>query len=527
MQAAVIWQNHCDSFWGTTAKTSFIRAMNSKKYRQPYFIYLHTIGIIGVVIICAGLIQIPNITEKPKLLLIITLAVLSNIFVTSAAPSDESIAFEVGTAISMSLIVLFSPVIAAISAAACSIGIWLYLPKKRSRNKRTAEQLLFNAGMHSVAIFAAGSVFTDLLTLPVTDSLGWKIAFWVVAAIVHDQLNFWLLMALIKLKQGTAVKPYTVWRENLWAVPINILILSVGGGALAYAATTLGEAGIFVFCLPVILSALAFRLYENQMQDHLKNLETIVSERTSAIKTALAEKDAFLAVLSHDMKSPLTSIHLNASIIKDKPHILKDKPHMIDAILYSQQALIDMVNNILDIEKLQSGGELPIQKVPFEFIAAANKVFQIILAQAEKKKIDCQLIGTGSPIMVFADRQQMERILHNLLTNAIKYTPPKGCIVLTMTTSADELCLEVKDSGYGIPVDELPFVFERFHRVAGHKKLVAGTGLGLAITKALVAAHNGRINVQSEVGKGSIFSASLPILLDLNRVEKCHKEITF
>lgn len=494
--------------------------MNTTKLRQPYFIYLLVVGFIGSIIILEGFRQIPNVTAISNLLLIIGLAVFAIIFVSSAAPSDAPIAFEVGTAVSLSLIVLFTPEIAAISAAACSLGVWLYIPKNPDQNKRTLEQLFFNAGMQSIAIYGAGLVYDNLLLVPETLSASWLLAVWLIACIVHDQLNFWILMGIIRLKQGTSVKPLAVWRENIWAVPINITILSVGGGGLAFAAVNMKMVGIIVFSLPILLSAYAFHLYVNRMQTHLNNLESIIDERTNSMKKALAEKDNFLAVLSHDMKSPLTSIHLNASIIKEHPQILLTKPHMIDAVMYSQQTLNDIVNNILDLEKLQADGELPLQKEPFEFATVANKVFQIILVQAEKKMINCQLIGADIPIMVFADYQHIERILHNLLTNAIKYTPQQGSISLTLSVFANELRLEVEDSGYGIPADELPFVFERYHRVASHKKLVAGTGLGLAITKALVEAHNGRINAQSEVSKGSIFSASLPILLDSHGVKE-------
>ena len=115
-------------------------------------------------------------------------------------------------------------------------------------------------------------------------------------------------------------------------------------------------------------------------------------------------------------------------------------------------------------------------------------------------------------MIVFADRRHMERILHNLLTNAIKYTPRRGQVTIQLSVRNEELCIQVQDSGYGIPQEDLPFVFDRFHRVSTHEKVAAGTGLGLTIAKALIEAHEGRIEVASEEGKGSLFSAYLPIL---------------
>lgn len=486
--------------------------MKIDKLRQPYFIYLLVISVIGLSVVFWGFYQFPTILAKSSLLLIIFLAILANIFASSAILSDKSVVIEIGTAVTLSIIPLFGPAAAAISAAACSIGIWLIFPSKENSNKRNWEQLAFNSGMFSLAMFIAGVVFIYMQqALGVNTILG-QIIPWLAAAIVYDQLNFWLLMGIIRLKHGTAVKPFAIWRENLWAVPINIIILSVGGGVLAFAATRLGLVGIVVFFLPIVLSAYAFRLYVNHMQEHMNNLENIVAERTQALQKLMEEKDAFLAVLTHDMKSPLTSIQLNAAMLKEYPRILERKPHLLDAILYSQETLTGIVSNILDLEKLQAQGELPLEKEVFEFSAVAKNVLQIVQAQAEAKQIQLRLLGADRQMMVLADRRHMERILHNLLTNAIKYSPSQSSVTVILSAVGGELCVQVQDSGYGIPAHELPFVFDRFHRVASHKKLAAGTGLGLAITKALVEAHQGRIEAVSEEGQGSLFSVRLPIL---------------
>jgi signal transduction histidine kinase len=248
------------------------------------------------------------------------------------------------------------------------------------------------------------------------------------------------------------------------------------------------------------------------MQAHMDNLENIVAERTNALKKLMQEKDAFLAVLTHDMKSPITTIHLYANIIKEHPHILEKKPHMIDAVLRSQETLIDIVNNILDLEKLQADGQVPMEKETFDYASVAQKVVEMIQAQAEAKTIALQQVGFDTRIIVQADCHHMERVLCNLLSNAIKYTPPEGTVTITLNARDDELCVQVQDSGYGIPAEELPYVFDRFHRVSSHQKLAAGTGLGLAITKAFVEAHGGHIEVTSKMEQGSTFTMHLPIL---------------
>jgi signal transduction histidine kinase len=282
---------------------------------------------------------------------------------------------------------------------------------------------------------------------------------------------------------------------------------------LAFSFRQLGWVGIAIFFLPLVLSAYAFRLYVSQMQAHMDNLENIVSESTDALKKALQEKDAFLAVLSHDMKTPLTTIRLYVKMLKDRPHVLAQKPQVVDTVLHSQEVLIDIVNNILDLEKLQTEGELPLKKETFDYVSVAQRVISLIQIQAESKNIELQLRGFEQNILVYADLKYMERILNNLLSNAIKYTPEEGNIDITLRQQKNELEITVNDSGYGIPSEDLPYVFDRFRRVASHQKLAAGTGLGLAITKALIEAHEGHIEVASKIEEGSCFIAHLPILI--------------
>ena len=449
---------------------------------------------------------------KSSLLLILILAVFSEIAATSVSVSEQGITFEVGTAVSMALIPLFGPGAAAVSAAACSLGIWIIQPSNRTTWKKNWEQLSFNIGMHSIAIFIAGIVFINVQEMLGAHTFWGQFIPWIVAAVLYDQLNFWMLMVIIRLKQGPSVQPLAIWNENLWAVPINIIILSVGGGVLATAIAQFGLTGILVFFLPIVLSAYAFRLYVRQMQEHMDNLESIVAERTSTLEKLMKEKDAFLAVLTHDMKSPLTSIHLYATMIKEYPNILGKKPHLIDTVLRSQETLIDIVNNILDLEKLQADGQLPIEKDDFDLGALATKVIEMLQAQAESKSIDLQLQGFDMPIVVHADHRHMERVLNNLISNAIKYTAKNGSVKVLLQLQDSQIHIQVQDSGYGIPAEDLPYIFDRYRRVEAHKKVAAGSGLGLATTKALIEAHDEKIEVTSEVGKGSTFTAHLPIL---------------
>ncbi|MCB8976910.1 MAG: HAMP domain-containing histidine kinase [Ardenticatenaceae bacterium] len=486
--------------------------MNKSRFHQPYFLYLLAVTCAGLALVVVGLLQFPTFDPKATFLLILTLAVFAEITSTTVKTTAQGIGFEVGTAVSLVLIPLYGPEAAVLAATACTVTIWLLKLEQGKAWKKSWEPLAFNVGMHSVAIYIAGVVFLNLQRqLDINTLLGQMLP-WIITAVLYDQLNFGMVMVIIRLKQGPAVSPLAMWKENMWAAPINIMILAVGGGTLALAVNQFGVVGIIIFFMPIVLSAYAFRLYVNQMQAHMDNLEHIVSQRTEELQKVMQEKDAFLAVLTHDMKSPLTSIHMYATMLKEYPQIIQQKPHMLDAVLHSQETLTGIVNNILDLEKLKADGQVPMEKTDFDFVVVAEKVLSMVQVQADSKHIALLVDGLDRHTFVYADQNHLERILNNLITNAIKYTPENGRVTVTLATQDNQLILQVQDSGFGIPAEDLPYVFERFHRVVSHRKLAAGTGLGLAITKALVEAHDGKIEVISKEGYGSCFTAYLPVL---------------
>lgn len=486
--------------------------MDKPRFCQPYFLYLVVVAFAGLALVVFGLLQFPEFHPKTTFLLILALAIFAELTATTIKTVDQGIGFEVGTAVSLVLIPLFGPGAAVLAATACTATIWLLKLGPGKTWRKNWEPLAFNVGMHSVAIYVSGLLFLYLQQRLGVHTLAGQMLPWILTAVLYDQLNFGMVLIIIRLKQGPTVNPLAMWKENLWAAPINIMILAVGGGTLALAVDQFGVVGIIIFFMPIVLSAYAFRLYVNQMQAHMDNLEHIVSQRTEELQKVMQEKDAFLAVLTHDMKSPLTSIHMYATMLKEYPQIIQQKPHMLDAVLHSQESLTDIVNNILDLEKLKADGQVPMEKSDFDFAVVAEKVFNMVRVQAESKMIAVTVDGLDRHAFVYADQNHMERILNNLITNAIKYTPVNGRIAITLSAQDSCLILRVQDSGLGIPAEELPYVFDRFHRVVSHRKLAAGTGLGLAITKALVEAHDGKIEVTSQVGVGSCFTAYLPVL---------------
>ncbi|KAA3664924.1 MAG: sensor histidine kinase [Chloroflexi bacterium] len=472
--------------------------------------YLPIISLLGFAILYHSAIQIPSFPNKLDLLFILLLAAISQL-VASTSNLEHVQAYEVGSAIGMATIPIYGPFGAALAGAASGFGIWLAKINKYRIWKDSIQVVCFNIGMFSVSMLIAGWVFVAIQNQFELVSFPDLIIPWVVAAIVNDQLNLFILAGVLRFEQGVDINLKDYWQENLWAAVINIAIASLGGGLLSSAMRLFGWKGIAIFFMPIILSSFSFRLYVRQMQSHLDNLESIIAERTHTLQDLMKEKDAFLAVLTHDMKSPLTSIGIYVDMIRKFPNLPIQKPHSIETIASSQQSLLNIVNNILDLEKLQIEGGIPLDKTVFDLIPTIESTVESLRLQATRKNIHLQFEPETLSVNLTGDQHQIERVMHNLLSNAVKYTPKEGNICVSLQVQMEKICLQVTDTGYGIPAEELPFIFDRYRRVPGHERLAVGTGLGLAITKGIVEAHGGEISVESENEVGSTFTVMLPL----------------
>jgi signal transduction histidine kinase len=409
----------------------------------------------------------------------------------------------------MAVVPLFGPFAAVLVDGVSAISLWVIKPSEKNIWQKSWSQLAFNTSMGSISIFIAGLVFVYTRNL-LGDSLAGKIVPYFIAAIIFDQLNIWLLAGIVWLQQNRTASLWSIWKANIWAMPISILLISVGGGILSFSLISFGPVGLVIFFLPILLSAIAFRLYLKKMQGHMDNLEYLVQQRTSELEALNKRKDAFLAVLTHDMITPLTSMQLYAEILREDPTVPQEDPQFTETMIRCQKSLLRLLRNILDLEKLNSGHSLISRKTNFNLNDQIKLVTDIVSSEAREKEIQITTTLPSDPLFLYADQDQFERILLNLLSNAVKYTAVKGVIKVLVEQIPDHTKIEVSDNGYGIPEEELPFIFQRFTRVAQLQDKATGTGLGLAITKALITAHDGKISVRSEIGKGSTFTILLP-----------------
>ena len=480
-----------------------------------YMLYFWTVIVLGVSILITQLPSVVGLFSNFTFLLLVLFIIIVQ-FTTSSLPvSDEaSVTYSVSSAIGVASIPLFGT--QGIIFLEVIGAVYLWIAKRNDAESRKLSHLAFNLSMAIILGFITAVTYrtlTDLLvsgTETLLSSYVLPVLIWIVTAVVYDQINQWLVFAIIKLQHGKKIDLLQMWRENRWASFLAICFITIGGGSLAIAIDLLDWLGVTVFFLPILATSYAFTIYAAKTKQQMGNLETIIAERTQELAQLNAEKDAFLALLTHDMKSPLTSIGIYAEMLRRKPELLQRKPHTLDNILRAHGSLTDIVNNIVDLEKLQAGNTLALDWSQFNLGDLTEYVVELMLPQAEQKQIELSFQLPDVPTFIRGDRLQIERVLTNLVSNALKYTAERGAVRIQIWRTEREVNVTVRDTGYGIPADELPYIFDRYRRVTKHKDKAVGTGLGLAIAKAIANAHGGELSAESTESIGSTFTLSLP-----------------
>jgi signal transduction histidine kinase len=229
-------------------------------------------------------------------------------------------------------------------------------------------------------------------------------------------------------------------------------------------------------------------------------------------------KSEFLTNVSHEFRTPLTVIDGMADQILAKPDRWLSRG--VDMIKRNNAYLLNLVDQILDLTKLDDG-TMKLSMVQGNIIDCLRQVVEPFYAQAERKNIQLTLVDELPELQMDYDPGKLQRVLSNLLSNALKFTPEGGEVAVTVKNAASAertrsalrtLSIEVKDTGTGIPEDQLPFIFDRFFQVdASSTRSAEGAGLGLALVKELLELMDGHISVSSKEGEGSVFGMALPI----------------
>jgi two-component system phosphate regulon sensor histidine kinase PhoR len=219
----------------------------------------------------------------------------------------------------------------------------------------------------------------------------------------------------------------------------------------------------------------------------------------------------FVANISHELRTPVTTLQL---VTETLANALRDNLAAAPDLLTKLRGQIELLNQLteeaMDLALIESG-QMPLKLVEAHLAGLLNQVLDLLRPQAEQKQIaiDAQI---SSDLIVLADSAGAQKVLRNLLHNAIKFTPSGGRISVRARRDADNIEIQVSDTGIGIPAKDLPRIFERFYKAdrARAQGEARGTGLGLAIAKHIVEGHGGRIWAESVEGRGSTFHFTLP-----------------
>jgi signal transduction histidine kinase len=271
----------------------------------------------------------------------------------------------------------------------------------------------------------------------------------------------------------------------------------------------------------VVLQAKAAQVVSND--GSLIGIVTIFRDVTKE-KEIDRMKTELVSMVAHELRSPLTSIAGFSELLLDAGITKDQSQEYAEIILKESNRLGELINKFLDISRIESG-KSQLNKMPLHIGYLIENILELNSYQAEKKNIKVHLNIPKELPLVYVDKEMIEEVVLNLFSNAIKYSPEHTTINICVEEIDDDLVVKVADQGYGISKESLPNIFNKFYRVTDNEKVreISGSGLGLSLVKEIVEIHGGNVRVNSELGKGSTFSFSIPEANELDENTYIHE----
>lgn len=295
----------------------------------------------------------------------------------------------------------------------------------------------------------------------------------------------------------------------LWSVPLGLIAAGIAGRWMAGRAlaplVTLASAA-----RAIRVTNLGQRLPVRGANDELDEVAHAFNDTLARLDQSVGEMKQFSAALAHELRTPLAALRGETELALIHARSPDEAKQALESQLEEFDRLSRLISQLLTLARAEAG-EIPLTLRPCDLAALTATVVESLepVAQAAEVLLAADL---GKPVVVAADAGWIERLLVNLIDNAIKFTEPGGRIVARVWSEHDQACLEVVDTGIGIDPDALPHVFERFYRAdPSRSSNVEGTGLGLTLAKWIADRHGATLDVRSRPGEGATFSFRMPL----------------
>ncbi len=320
------------------------------------------------------------------------------------------------------------------------------------------------------------------------------------------------------IRVGQSLSPLQKARRQLLTLlaiagPVALLLGSYGGLLLANQALNPVDR-LTRAAEEIEAGDLSKRVQVPPKMDELGRLAATFNRMIARLQAAFERQRQFTADASHELRTPLAVMRGDIEIALRRERTPQDYRSVLTSNLEEIIRLSRLVEDLLMLARADAG-QAVLQCEPMDLEALCAQMVEYLAPLAEEK--EQQLLyrpPETKPLTVKADAQRIKQMLLNLLDNALKYTPPRGTITLTLAAENDEAVLVVADTGRGIPEEDLPHIFDRFfrHSRSTSDKTAPGVGLGLSIVRWIVHSHSGKISVESRPGKGTKFTVRLPLL---------------
>jgi signal transduction histidine kinase len=301
----------------------------------------------------------------------------------------------------------------------------------------------------------------------------------------------------------------------LLSAPFVLLVQYLRGAPLNVPAVVIAATAISIFVVWRLLGILRalerLRARERSARADAEQAQMLLAVQNDQLVTADKIKDEFVALISHDLRTPLTSIigYVELTLDDVGPPLDPERHGYLQIVSRSSERLLRLVDDLLFVARVQTGS-LALERAHLDLCTIAAQAVEEARPRAEGKELELEFIG-DSPVLLEGDKGRLFQLLDNLISNAIKFTPEGGNIEVRAVPSGSSAVLEVSDTGIGLGPQEAELVFDRFFRSARVvAQQVPGTGLGLFIARAIVEAHDGTIAASSREGGGTTFRIELP-----------------